>query len=62
MIGHADRSNIKYCVKRLPANTGNNRTADSSYTAVFIMFMPLMTELKYKRHKFPKTVVYANLR
>ena len=59
VIGHADRSNIKFCVKRRPANTGNNRTADSSYTAVF---MPLMIELKYKRHEFPKTVVYANLK
>ena len=54
VIGHADQLNVKFCVKHRPANTGNNCTADSLYTAVFML---LMVELKHYQHEFPKTSI-----
>ena len=59
IVGETDRSNIKLSVSRRQSHTGRERTAESSYTAVF---MPLIKELKTLKDFYPKTVVYTSLK
>ena len=59
IVGETDRSNIKLCVKRRQSHAGRDRTAEASYTAVF---MPLIKELKALQNEYPKTVVYTSLK
>ena len=53
-----DRSNIKYIVKRRPANSGKGGV-EHSYDTVF---RPIITESVEQKDAFPKTVVYCGLK
>ena len=54
-----DRMNIKLEVKRRPAVSGGEKTAQGSYDFIFT---PIVSDLRDQMDRFPKTIIYSKLK